>query len=162
MRECLVCEAVQHGTGAILGPRVATPEDFFRVDQAMPDAIRWAGWLAVFGETKDEQVAALFPTGLADKDAAWRLAVVRQIEQARELLVSGNAGFAAVARALSEDNARWEELAGLERQAALVWQQWGFADLVEAKRLRALNPVCPQGVDEIIVAGVADPNWLAV
>jgi ATP-dependent helicase/nuclease subunit B len=99
---------------------------------------------------------------VADKDDAWRLAITRQIEQARELLISGNTDFAAVAQHLSEDKARWNELAQLERRVVAVWQTWGCADPVGQKRVRALAPVCPQGVDEIVIAGVTDPTWLAV
>ena len=162
LREWLVSQTCQNGSGAILGPRVATPEDFFRPGEAMPDAIRWAGWLGVLREVKNDEVAALFPSGVADKDDVWRLAVVRQIEQARESLISGNADFAEVAKRLPEDNDRWTELAQLERRVVSAWKKWGFADPVGAKRDRARNPVCPQGVDEIILAGITDPAWLAV
>ena len=162
LRERLVSKAARNGNGAILGPRVATPDDFFRPAEVMPNAIRWAGWLGVVRETKDNEVPTLFPSGVADKDDGWRLAVIRQIEQARELLVSGNSDFAAVAQSLSEDNDRWKELAALEQRVVAVWKQWGFDDPVQAKRMRALAPVCPQGVDEIILAGVSDPTWLAV
>jgi ATP-dependent helicase/nuclease subunit B len=162
LREWLVSRTSQKGSGAILGPRVATPDDFFRPETAMPDAIRWAGWLEVLRATKDEDVATLFPSGIQDKDDVWRLAVVRQIEQARESLISGNADFAEVAKSLPEDNARWIELAQLERRVISVRKKWSYVDPVGAKGERARNPVCPQGVDEIILAGVTDPTWLAV
>jgi ATP-dependent helicase/nuclease subunit B len=162
LRERLVSKTARNGSGAILGPRMATPDDFFRPDQTMPDAIRWAGWLSALRETRDQEVASLFPSGVANRDDAWRLAVIRQIEQARELLASGNADFAAVAASLSGDHDRWQELARLEQGVVSLWKQWGWADPVRAKRARALNPLCPQGVDEIILAGVADPTALAV
>ena len=162
LRECLVSKTSQNGSGAILGPRVATPDDFFRPETAMPEAIHWAGWLEVLRATKDDDVATLFPSGIQDKDDVWRLAVVRQMEQARESLISGNVDFSEVAKSLPEDNARWNELAQLERRVISVWKKWSYADPVGAKRDRARNPVCPQGVDEIILAGVTDPTWLAV
>ncbi len=162
LRERLVNKTARNGNGAILGPRMATPDDFFRPAEAMPDAIRWAGWLFALRETKDEEVPTLFPSGVADNDDAWRLTVVRQIEQARELLVSANADFGTVANSLSEDTGRWIELAQLEQRVVSAWKAWGCGDPVQAKRARALNPVCPQGVDEIILAGVTDPTWLAV
>ncbi len=162
LRESLTGRAARDGIGAILGPRVATPEDFFRADGVMPDAIRWAAWLDVLRRTTDDEVASLFPSGVADKEDAWRLAMVRQIEQARESLISGNADFAAVSRELSGDTARWNELARLEERVISVWKHWGFADPVGAKRLRARNPVRPHGVEEIILAGVTDPAGPAV
>lgn len=162
LRERMVSGAGTAGGGAILGLRVTTPDDFFRPDQPMPDAMRWAAWLAVLREARDEDVSALFPAGVADRDDAWRLAIIRQIEQARELLASGNADFSAVARSLTEDTGRWQDLERLEQRVVALWRQWGLADPVQAKRARALAPVCPQGVDEIILAGVADPTALAV
>jgi len=162
LRECLVSQATQNGSSAILGPRVATPDDFFRLDKAMPDAVRWAGWLEGLRATTDADLASLFPSGLQDKDDVWRLAVAQQIESARDFLISGNADFAELARRLPEENARWIELAQLEHRVVSVWKQWGFADPVGTKRERARNPVCPQGVEEIILAGVTDPTWLAV
>src|ERR1022692_2460097 len=68
LREWLVSNTSQSGSGAILGPGVATPDDFFRPDEAMPDAIRWAGWLEVLRATKDDEVATLFPSGIQAKD----------------------------------------------------------------------------------------------
>jgi ATP-dependent helicase/nuclease subunit B len=162
LREWLVSHASKNGSGAILGPRVATPDDFFRAEESMPDAIRWAGWLTVLRTTQDDEVADLFPGGMQDKDDVWRLAVVRQIEQARESLMSGNVDFAEVARSLPEDNARWLELARLEKRVVSVWKKWGGTDPVRAKGDHARNPVRPPCVDEIILAGVTDPTWLAV
>ena len=162
LRELLVTKVAAHGRGAILGPRVATPDDFFRPDQPLPDAIRWAGWLEVLRQTGDGKVASLFPGGLERHDDAWRLAVVQQIEKARELLISGNVRFTEVAGLIPEDGNRWQELAQLEQRVLAQWQQWGFVDPVSAKQNRALNPERPRGVKEVVVAGVADPTQLAV
>ena len=54
LRERLVSNVAPNGSGAVLGPRVATPDHFFRPDAAMPDAICWAGWLGVIREAKDD------------------------------------------------------------------------------------------------------------
>jgi ATP-dependent helicase/nuclease subunit B len=162
LRECLVKRAGGLAGGAILGPRMATPDDIFRPSSTLPDAIRWAGWLTVLRDTSGETVSTLFPSGLADKDDAWRLGVVRQIENARESLIAGNADFSLVAAKLAEDATRWTELAQLEERVISVWQKWGHSDPVRAKQVLARNPVLPQGVDEIIVAGVSDPTALAV
>ena len=52
LRERLVAGAAGNGSeGAILGPRVTTPDDFFRPDEVMPDTIRWAAWLKVLRST---------------------------------------------------------------------------------------------------------------
>ncbi len=162
LREKLLHRTDSQTPSALLGPRMATPDDFFRPAEIMPDAVRWAGWLEVLRGTRDDEVAALFPAGVRDKEDSWRLAIAQQIEQARESLISGNVDFSEVARRLPEDNARWTELAQLERRAVAAWEQWGFPDPAAAKRDRARHPVCPQGVEEIILAGLTDPTWLAV
>jgi ATP-dependent helicase/nuclease subunit B len=162
LRELLVEKAVQDGAGAILGPRLATPDDFFRPEVRLPDAARWAGWSKVLREASDESVAAIFPSGVSGKDDSWRFGVARQIEQARELLTSVNADFAAVARLLPEEADRWRALAGLERQVVSLWKDWGFADPAIAKRDRAQNPIVPPGVEEVVVGAVPDPTALAL
>jgi ATP-dependent helicase/nuclease subunit B len=162
LREVLVERAVANGCGAILGPRLATPDDFFRPEGTMPDSVRWSGWVHVLRSAEDESVATLFPGGIARKDDNWRVGVAQQIEQARELLASINAGFETVSAALPEEAERWSEAARLERRVVLQWKKWGFADPVKAKRERCQNPIRPLGVDEIILAGIPDPTWLAV
>lgn len=162
LRECLVSRVAREGTGAVLGPRMATPNDFFRPEAPMPDAVQWAGWVQVLRDTEDGSVAALFPAGVSSKDDGWRLGVARQIEQAREMLASGNSEFAAVAAALPQEANRWSELAELERQVVCLWRDWGYTDPVSAKRERARKPELAQGVDEVILAGVADPTGLSV
>ncbi len=162
LREALANSVSTNGCGAILGPRVATSDDFFRPEQTMPDAVRWAGWLAVLRETSDTDLEALFPAGISEKDDAWRLSVVRQIEQARELLISAGCDFEHVAKNLAEEADRWHQLAELKRRVEKIWRKWGFDDPVEAKKIRAQEALCPQGVDEIILAGITDPTLLAL
>ena len=162
LREQLLGSMTQHGKGAMLGPKVVTPDDFFRAEKPMPDAVRWGGWLSLLRGIQDEQVAALFPSGVRDKDDSWWLAIIRKIEQSRETLVSRLASFEIVAQRLPEEQARWNELARLQQSVVSVWKAWGFEDPVEAKRHRAESPVCPAGIQEIIIAGVPDPTGLAV
>lgn len=162
LREYLVNHVSQEGSGAILGPRSATPSSFFRGETAMPDGVRWAGWLQVLRATTDDQVSHLFPSELSGKNDAWRVAMIRRIELARDTLISGNADFTTVAAKLSQDKERWTELAQLEEKVAAVWNEWGFSDPARAKQQAAMNPHCPQGVEEIIIAGVADPTQLAI
>ena len=128
LREYLVNHVSQEGSGAILGPRSATPSSFFRGETAMPDGVRWAGWLQVLRATTDDQVSHLFPSELSGKNDAWRVAMIRRIELARDTLISGNADFTTVAAKLSQDKERWTELAQLEEKVAAVWNEWGFSD----------------------------------
>jgi ATP-dependent helicase/nuclease subunit B len=162
LRELLLEQAAQVGAGALLGPRLATPDDFFRPTTGMPDSVCWAGWVQVLRKTPDSAVADLFPAGIAHKDDGWRRGVAQQIEQARELLLSGNATFELLASKLPEESARWSELAALERQVIAQWAKWGFKDPAAEKRSRAQNPQRPPGVEEIVIAGVADPTWLSI
>jgi len=162
LREALVEKAAVSGQGAILGPRMATPEDFFRSDTVMPDSIRWAGWLTVLRRTPNESVSALFPGGIDRKDDGWLLGIARQIEQARDALVAGDADFTKLAALLPEEHKRFDELIRLERQVVAEWKRWGYDDPVAAKRDRALNFTVPSGVDEVVVAGIADPTLLAL
>lgn len=162
LQEVLLQKANEEGVSAILGPQLATPEDFFRPEEPMPDSVRWAGWVQVLRNVQDAAVENLFPSGTSNKDDGWRVGVARQIELAREQLVSINSCFEEVARRLPEERERWLELSDLEKRVMDLWAKWGFTDPVSAKRLRAETPTRPHGIEEIIIAGIADPTWLSV
>ena len=162
LRETLLAVLGGGGAAAMLGPRLAAPEDFFRPADPMPEAVRWAGWRRVLEDTPDAAVAELFPAGIARQDREWRLAVARQIEEARDTLGSGGWDFAALAEKVPEEAGRWRELAGLAERVVAVWRDWGFADVIAERRRLAGDPRVPTGVDEIVVAGVADPAPLGI
>jgi ATP-dependent helicase/nuclease subunit B len=162
LQECLLAGRAGQGRGAVLGPRLAMPNDLFRPDASLPDAIRWAGWLEALRLTPESSLEELLPSGLADKGDAWKIAVARQADLARETLAAACLGFSDVAAALPEDARRWGELAGLEKAAVAAWEKWGHRDPVAAKRARAEEARRPQSVDEIVVAAVPDPTPLAL
>jgi ATP-dependent helicase/nuclease subunit B len=162
LRESLAVRSAQGAQGGILGPRIATPNDFFRSPQTMPEAVRWAGWRQALSAVSDEEVQSLFPLGVGTKAESWRHAVARRIERVRDTVAASDMDFAAVADRLTDEADRWRELTVLEQRATAQWQAWGFADPVAEKRRRAAEPVLPNGVTEVVVAGVADPTPLAL
>ena len=162
LRETLLAVLGGGGPAAMLGPRLAMPEDFFRPSEQLPESIRWAGWLQVLEETDDADVATVFPGGIGVRDREWRLAVGRQIEEARDQLGSGGWSFSALAEQVPEEAPRWRELAALAERVTALWREWGFADVVAERWRLAADPVLPPGVDEIVVAGVPDPAPLGV
>ncbi|MFM8334916.1 MAG: PD-(D/E)XK nuclease family protein [Opitutaceae bacterium] len=162
LRESLLAVLGGGGAAAMLGPRLAMPEDFFRPAEQIPESVRWAGWLRVLEETDDADVAAVFPGGIAVRDREWRLAVGRQIEEARDQLGSGGWDFGALAKKVPEEAPRWRELAALAQRVTALWREWGFVDVVGERWRLTADPVLPPGVDEIVVAGVPDPALLGV
>ncbi|MFT3782827.1 MAG: PD-(D/E)XK nuclease family protein [Nibricoccus sp.] len=162
MRETALQLSSRSGRHALLGPRVAAPEDFFSGSGEMPDAVRWAAWAKVLSETPDEAVDRIFPAGLKNRDADWCLSVVGQIERARETLVSHGLRFGDLAEKMDLERERWSQLAALVQRVQEHWSNWGFYDPIEAKAERAADPRLPQGVREIVIAGVADPTPLAL
>ena len=162
LRESLLAVLGGGGAAAMLGPRLAMPEDFFRPAEQLPESVRRAAWLRVLEETADADVANVFPGGLSGRDREWRLAVGRQLEEARDQLGSGGWDFAGVAEHVPEDAGRWRDLAGLADRVAVIWKEWGFTDVVGERWRLAADPSLPPGVDEIVVAGVPDPALLGV
>ena len=162
LRESLLARIGGGGTAAMLGPRLAMPEDFFRPAEQMPESVRRAGWLRVLGETADAEVANVFPGGLATRDREWRVAVGRQIEEARDLLGSAGWDFGALAEKIPEETARWRELSTLADRVVALWRDWGYNDLIAERRRLTTAPMVPPGVDEVVIAGVADPAPLGV
>ncbi len=162
VRELLLDRGLREGLAGLLGPRLGTPEAFLRPPAALPDVLRWAGWIRVLGQVSNAEVQTLFPQGISGRDERWRLGLARQLEQARELLASVDQGFAEVAERWPDEQERWRELAALEGRVIEQWRRWGAADPVHAKREAANRPVMPAGVDEILIVGVPDPTPLAV
>ncbi len=162
LRESLLAMIGGGGTAAMLGPRLAMPEDFFRPAEQLPESVRRAGWLRVLEETADTDVANVFPGGLSGRDREWRAAVGRQLEEARDQLGSGGWDFAALVEKVPEEAERWRELAALAERVTALWREWGFADVVAERWRLAADPALPPGVDEIVVAGVPDPALLGV
>ena len=101
LRETLLAVLGGGGAAAMLGPRLAAPEDFFRPAAPLPESAIRAGWLRVLEETPDAAVAELFPSGIGRQDREWRLAVARQIEDARDVGLHVGAGAHGAAGASS-------------------------------------------------------------
>jgi ATP-dependent helicase/nuclease subunit B len=175
LRDALLPLARERGKLSLLGPRTATPDAFFAARSSMPVAVGWAGWIQVLHEARDQDVSELFPLGLSGKDDAWRLGVARKIEQTRAVLVALDTDISSVCSQLQapppqstdvaawdRERLRWQQLQRLEKMARRIWALIGYDDPVAVQQACARTPELPSGVQEVVLAGVTDPNPLAV
>lgn len=160
----LLREALAEAAGALMAPRVVTPELFFRpVSQdgiASRLEARFA-WIEVLRGMPAGAAPALFPVEPVDRSFAWASGVAEEIEKVRNVLAEGSKGFAD-ARSFSPEKDRWGDLIEIERRVQARFANWKLRDPLAAKQETAASFALPAGVKSIVVAGVPDPVPLAV
>lgn len=138
--------------GACLAPRVVTPGFFVPrgADVASRIELLYA-WTEVLRSTPQRETLHLFPVEPPDRSFRWATMVAKEIEATRGQLADEGMNLADVARAGGEKD-RWLELAKLEAAMRGRLEHWERAD-----PLVAAEPVgLPPGVDQLVVAGVAE------
>ena len=157
-------QALAEGGGALLSPRVVTPEHFFRAplqeDIASRVEARFA-WIDVLRGMSAGSAPALFPVEPVDRSFGWAAGVAEEIEKIRNQLAEGGKTFGD-ARAASPEKERWSDLIEIERRVLARFDRWKLADPLAVKLKAAASFRLPPDLDEIVVAGVPDPVPLAV
>ncbi|WP_265594319.1 PD-(D/E)XK nuclease family protein [Haloferula sp. BvORR071] len=160
----LLREALAEAAGALIAPRVVTPEHFFR--PASQDGIasrlesRFA-WIEVLRGMDAGSTPALFPVEPVDRSFAWAAGVAEEIDKVRNTLSESSKDFAE-ARGFSPEKDRWGDMIEIERRVQARFSRWKLTDPLAAKLEAAAGFELPPGVREIVVAGVPDPVPLAV
>jgi ATP-dependent helicase/nuclease subunit B len=160
----LLRQALAEEGGALLAPRVVTPEHFFRPAESAAIASRVEArfaWIDVLRGMSAGSAPALFPVEPVDRSFAWAAGVAQEIEKVRNVLAEGGKTFAD-ARAFSPEKDRWSDLIEIERRVLTRFDRWRLLDPLAAKLQTALNFVPPEGITGIIVAAVPDPVPLAL
>jgi ATP-dependent helicase/nuclease subunit B len=159
----LLRQSLAEAGGALLAPRVVTPEHFFRPDlrEAIASRVesRFA-WIDVLRGMSAGSAPALLPVEPVDRSFAWAAGVAKEVEKVRNVLAEGGKSFAD-ARTFSPEKDRWSDLIEVERRVLARFERWRLADPLAAKLEAAASFVLPPDVDEVVVAGVPDPVPLA-
>lgn len=160
----LLREALAESAGALLAPKVVTPEFFFR--PAEQDGIATAvearfAWIEVLQATSGRDARALFPVEPVERSFSWAAGVAKELEKARNALAEGGKFFADAAE-LSPERDRWVDLMEVERRVMARFEKWQLEDPLTAKVRVARDFVPPPGVAELVIAGVPDPVPLAL
>lgn len=157
-------EALAEAAGAILAPRVVTPDYFLdlprRDDVASRIEARFA-WIEVLREMPTKDFPHLFPVEPVERSFAWASGVTEEIEKMRNSLTEGGKNFAD-ARGASPEKDRWGDLIEVERHVAARLAQWRLEDPILMKPQAAAGFTMPDGFRHLVVAGVPDPVPLAV
>lgn len=157
-------EGLAAAAGALLAPKVVTPESFFRPAEqdgiATPIESRFA-WIEVLQAMSGRDARALFPVEPVERSFSWAAGVAKELEKVRNALAEGGRFFADAAE-LSPERDRWVDLMEVERRVMARFAQWRLEDPLAAKVRVAREFVVPPGIGELVIAGVPDPVPLAL
>lgn len=144
--------------GGCLAPRVVTPGFFLRSEGAAPDAVELLGWVEVLESVTDWQAyGAAFPVAPGQGEApGWSFGLARSLAGVRRVLQENALSIGGAAKRLAETHeaARWQALAGLEREVEKRLTAWGFRS--RSMILAKGGVEWPEGLEQVVLAGVAD------
>ncbi len=150
--------------GGCLAPQVVTPTFFFRegagAGGALAELIAWEQTLKAVDWSHYEEI---IPVGAASGDEGAR-GLIQQIQSIRaELAESGHDLFIAASRLPADhaEKSRWEALSKLEKEYRFSMRKLGYSDPQDGKRKAAAEFKIPDGVTQLVLAGVPDPVPLA-
>lgn len=169
LRYALAKRADVEGTGVLTGP-VLTPMQSIRAGAESATGIAddmhaLAAWAAVLGRASLEAYPNLFPAPVSVRDTEWTLRTGRMLQQLRRSLAEGGWTPSEPARRETipaPERKRWEDLMALERLYRERLAELGFRDDVDAVLAARANPVLPEGIDEVVIAGTPDPAPVSV
>ncbi|WP_367874716.1 PD-(D/E)XK nuclease family protein [Luteolibacter sp. Populi] len=160
----LLRESLAEAAGALIAPRVVTPEHFFRPAALYGIASRLEArfaWIDVLRGMPEGSAPALFPIEPVERSFAWASGVAAEIEKVRNVLAEGGKTFAD-ARAASPEKERWTDLMEIERRVLSRFARWKLQDPLAAKLEAAASFTLPPDCRSVLVAGVPDPVPLAL
>lgn len=99
---------------------------------------------------------ALFPSLPEERAWTWHVEMARLLAELNSLLGAGGRTFAEAADCLSQDSARWRDLAILERAYHAELAKAGFQDMQVLKRENAAQPRLPEGLRRIVILAAPD------
>ena len=167
LREYLAGYAAEAGGGGVVPPRVMSPEEvMLELGMGEEDRDRVAGgiegllaWVRVLLRCEPEEYSALFPVPPEERSFRWALVTAREFQKLRKLLGEEGLMVGEAKRRFGpeyEEAARWEDLARLEGWYLKELEGQGRVDVEAALQRGVGAPTVPEGVERIVVAGVAD------
>ena len=168
LREALAGLAAARGS-AVFPPRTYTPDTLLEQGGAVPGVAArleaLLAWTEVLREGEIAEWPDVFPVAPPHRDFAWAWRLAESFFRLQTQLSEGGLGLADVvgsAGGPGAEEARWRQLARLERRQEETLATRGRCEPHAARREWARNPARPEGIDRIVVLGVPDPIPLAV
>lgn len=141
---------------ALLTPKVVTTGVLMHLEGVAPEAIETLAWTETLEGVDDwSEFGAIFPESPASEGAGWALGLAKAFVDLRKSLQDNGlmlSGAAKMVDALEAE--RWEQLARLEKELEASLEKWGTES--KSSRLMAGQLELPEGVTEVVIAGVLD------
>jgi ATP-dependent helicase/nuclease subunit B len=168
LREALAVCAAARGQ-SVWPPRVSLPEDLLHpVAPGTAIASRLESLLAwgeVLRRIELEAFRDVFPVDPPERSFTWARQLGAQLMRVQATLAEAGLRFGDVPASAGPsfpEEARWTQLASLERLYDEALARRGLCDEQAAKVAFAAGPVLPPGIARIVVLGTPDPLPLAV
>ena len=167
LREALAAHCAA-ADAAMLSANMAVPAALFRPEKQADyretsGIMTQAIWGDVLLSESTGALTALFPSPLANRDAAWAERTGQSIQNLRETLADGGYTIGDVLTQYAdelEEPERWQELAEVEQSYLSHVAGLGYKDATIRKIEQASNPIIPEGITRVVVAAVPDPSLL--
>ncbi len=167
LRRELAARAEGRG-GALVPPRILTPQQFLRSQAARAQLIDPVGrvgiWSELLASAPARDLEAILPRLPQTRDSVWAIPLARRILQLRAQLSEGGWDFDQLSghEAVAEERERWRALAGLEARYRERLNRCGLTDPEDAIRGWAERPPPLEGVERFTVVAAPDPMPVAV
>ena len=132
---------------------------------AAPALASLLAWMEVCRAVDLENFRDVFPVDPPARSFAWALRLARELSHLQATLAEAGLRLANVVDRAGEDfpeDARWRQLAELEKLFDAKLATSGMRDAQAAKISAALNPLPPAGVERVVMLATPDPLPLAL
>ncbi len=142
--------------GGLLAPKVVTTGVLMAQGNVAPEAIEILAWTEALEGVRDwEHYSAIFPESPASEGQGWALGLAKAFTDLRKSLQENGLILDSAARMVdSLESERWSQLAALEKVVEEKLKSWEYES--KSSRLAEGNLNLPNGVTEIVIAGVLD------
>ena len=168
LREVLAGHAATRNQ-AVFPPRVVMPAELATLDVSATGVATKSelllAWVQTLLGANLEVLREVFPKDPPQRNFAWAMRLANEFIRLQAALTENGLRMADVPVRAGEnlpEFARWRQLGELEAACEATLAEQGLRDPQAMKIAFARNPVPPDGVNRIIVAGTPDPLPLAV
>lgn len=154
-------KAALTGRGEGVPPLIMTSEMLIaddEADTAFEEGMALWAWTRII--CQDGDIGDLIKVIPEQRTSSWGMSLADICLKAKRTLQERRLGFRHVVNSHAipaTEKARWETLARLDAKVKALMDSWGVTDPGERQIQWSLMPSLPEGIERVVLAGVADP-----